>query len=422
MSRRRAVAVFAAFACLALPAVAAASTAYESGSPGALVLHFDAASGEANHADVGVSGSSITVKDTVARPTTGFNCFPGSGKTVSCVGSGVVGFHALLGDMDDQLVVSAPLTATVDGGAGNDGIGTGPASGDVLIGGDGHDIMEGGAGADLILGGPGSDTIYYAARVSAVVANLDGVAGDGEAGENDTLGSDVENLWAGWGSDTLTGNSAANWLYGGPGNDVLDGAAGADTFMGDVGADTIYARDGYADNVQCGTEIDTVQADPLDVVNADCEKVSVANPPPPPPGTPPPPPGSDLAPGSPLSDTVPLLSVPTIGSAPVKLTSTGVLPVTVGCPATAASGCSGYVIVDPAASARRAVAARRGRRGLGRRSFRVTRGRSAVIKVHVSRRGRKRLARRRARVKVSVYTRSATGGYTKTSKVLTVRN
>ena len=427
----------AAAACLALPAIAGASSVYESGSPGALTLHFDAAPGEANNADTSLTGGVFDVKDPGATITPGLNCSPVNPKNVTCLSSGVVGIDALLGDLDDQFVVTAAVPSTIDAGPGNDGIGTGPASGDVIMGGDGDDVIEGGLGADSIQGGPGSDSVYYAARLAAVIADLDGVADDGEAGENDAIALDVENIWSGAGNDTLTGSAGPNWLYGGAGSDVIDGGAGADTVQADVGADTVYARDGFADNIQCGTEVDTVEADPLDVVNADCENVTVAAfvPPPPPPPPPPsdpapadpvpadPPPATPPAPPAPPVAVAPAITVPSISSAPLRLTSAGVLPVTVGCPATAEGGCSGYMLVELARPAKGASAARRGRPALAKKKkFTVARGKSLVIKVKVSRRGRKELRKRRSRVKVSVYMRKATGGYTKTSKVLAVRS
>lgn len=433
--RQRIASVCAVAACLALPAAADASSVYETGTPGAMVLHFDALPGEDNNADVSLGGGLFDVKDPGANIAPGLNCTPVNIKNVTCLSTGVVAFDALLGDLDDQLVVTAPVPATIDGGPGNDGIGAGPLSGDVIMGGDGDDIMEGGLGADSLQGGPGSDSVYYAARVGSVVADLDGVADDGEAGENDLVGSDIENLWSGAGNDTLTGSDGPNWLYGGAGNDVLDGGFGADTVQADVGADTVYARDGFADNIQCGSEVDTVEADPLDVVNADCENVSVATyvpptPPPPPPASDPPPadpvpadppPVSPPAPPAPPV-VVPALVAPTIPSAPLRLTSTGVLPVTVGCPTTAVGGCSGYLLIELARPAKSASAARRGRPALARkRRFTVRRGRSAVIKVKVSRRGRKQLRRRGSRVRVSVYSRTGTGSLTKTTKVLSVR-
>jgi Ca2+-binding RTX toxin-like protein len=114
-----------------------------------------------------------------------------------------------------------------------------------------------------------------------VTADLDGATGDdGEAGEGDSIGSDVEILTGGLGDDVLTGNAADNQLYaysgsdslnGGAGNDRLDGGSGPDLLAGGAGSDTawyfyrnqplVVDLDGAAgDDGQVG-EHDTVAAD-----------------------------------------------------------------------------------------------------------------------------------------------------------------
>jgi RTX calcium-binding nonapeptide repeat (4 copies)/Thrombospondin type 3 repeat len=88
---------------------------------------------------------------------------------------------------------------------------------------------------------------------------------------------------AGPGADRITNGGAADELSGGEGNDTLDGGGGDDVIAGDqgsdaigggAGADRIAARDGEADDVNCGEGADTVEADTLDRVAADCESVS----------------------------------------------------------------------------------------------------------------------------------------------------
>ena len=53
------------------------------------------------------------------------------------------------------------------------------------------------------------------------------------AGENDNIGTDVENIQGGQGDDVIRGNGAANRLIGGGGNDRLIGAGGDDELRGD---------------------------------------------------------------------------------------------------------------------------------------------------------------------------------------------
>ncbi len=69
--------------------------------------------------------------------------------------------------------------------------------------------------------------------------SLDGIANDGEPGENDVLGPDVESVIGSNGNDTLTGNAADNMLVGWDGDDTLDGRGGADVMYGVDGIDTV---------------------------------------------------------------------------------------------------------------------------------------------------------------------------------------
>ena len=83
------------------------------------------------------------------------------------------------------------------------------------------------------------------------------------------------------GSDTLEGGDGDDYLEGGFGNDVLDGGAGTDQFMGDrterdviaIGNDQIRARDGVAEQVNCGIGADTATVDAGDAVDPSCETV-----------------------------------------------------------------------------------------------------------------------------------------------------
>jgi len=102
----------------------------------------------------------------------------------------------------------------------------GSAGPNVLTGGEGNDLLDGRGGADSIVGGDGYDLADYSARTAAVSLTLDGVANDGEAGEQDSL--DVEDLRGGAGDDTLIGDDEENYLDGGRGADVMRGGAGFD--------------------------------------------------------------------------------------------------------------------------------------------------------------------------------------------------
>ncbi len=83
-------------------------------------------------------------------------------------------------------------------------------------------------------------------------------------------------------ADELAGETGDDNLQGGAGDDILDGGLGADRAAGGPGDDTLRMRDGIADEVSCGDGLDTVLADTVDSVAADCEQVTrVATEPPP---------------------------------------------------------------------------------------------------------------------------------------------
>jgi Ca2+-binding RTX toxin-like protein len=233
-------------------------------------------------------------------------------------------------DVVDYSSRTSPVHVDLDGETGDDGeagegdsVGSdvegiwGGSANDVLAGGPGDDSIDGGPGADQISGGPGDDTADYSLRSAAVTADTSGSAGDdGEAGEGDSIAADVEDLVGGAGNDTLSGNAAANYIWGGPGNDVLaggdgndslagddgndslDGGAGIDDFSADAGDDTVLMQDTVAEFAVCGDGNDSVTADRTDVVDSDCEQVSL---PPLPPKT-----STTRLPRTPIVRTTPL--------------------------------------------------------------------------------------------------------------------
>jgi len=163
----------------------------------------------------------------------------------------------------------------------------GSAGDDTLEGGGGDDVLDGLAGADALRGGDGADRVSYASAtapvsVSLAVATAQATGGGG----SDTLpDGDVEGIIGSASGDSLTGNAGANALdgggggdevIGGTGNDTLTGGSGADSIDGGTGDDAIFTRDGEPDAITCGTGNDTVEADPLDTLAADCETKAVA--------------------------------------------------------------------------------------------------------------------------------------------------
>jgi hypothetical protein len=74
----------------------------------------------------------------------------------------------------------------------------------------------------------------------------------------------------------VIGNASDNALDGGAGNDRLVGGGGVDGYVGGAGADAVFARDGLAETIDCGTEADTGDADTNDQLTA-CEGLALSS-------------------------------------------------------------------------------------------------------------------------------------------------
>lgn len=156
-------------------------------------------------------------------------------------------------------VVCLNITSvTMNGGEGADQLVANPATPVTQNGQGGADTLVGGLETDVFRGGTGEDRVAYVAPDGASIDRSAGVratlpepgaaaiAGNGRAGENDTIASDVEGLVGGQGNDTLTGNSQINVIAGAapPGTpSVATAPAGNDTVVGGAGADTLLGGD-----------------------------------------------------------------------------------------------------------------------------------------------------------------------------------
>lgn len=141
-----------------------------------------------------------------------------------------------------------------DGGPGDDYLGGGDGN-DELYAGDGDDRLDGGAGDDVYYGDAGMDVAYYQTRYNPVTAVIGTNSGNGEAGESDSLGDQVESIEGGHGDDVLTGGwqlrgnggndvlSSASYLSGGPGDDVLSAIQVEDEYNWTYGSE-MYGDDG----------------------------------------------------------------------------------------------------------------------------------------------------------------------------------
>jgi Ca2+-binding RTX toxin-like protein len=225
-------------------APAAASTVALDGP----TLTYDAAPGEANRLTISASGSNLSVTDSGATVTAGPGCSSISSTKASCPAAGVSAMALSTGDMNDTANVSSlSIPTTFSDGPGND----------TMTGGGAVDTFIAGTGSDTYHGGGGQDIVDYSARTAPVTVTLDGVAGDGEAGENDNVGTDVDVVIGGSAGDNITGHGGSNDLYGGPGNDTLHGGNGNDRLFGGDGNDTLNG-DGGNDTLDGGAGGDAI--------------------------------------------------------------------------------------------------------------------------------------------------------------------
>ena len=271
--------VLALFA--ALPGAAHAATASTTGA----TLNYIADGGERNEVTISQAGDSITIVEAGRQVGAGNKeipvgasgaCTSSGGSSATCVAAGITTVNIELSDQNDTLVVNLALGVIVRAGDG----------GDTITGGAGNDTLFGNGGGDTLNGGGGIDTADYSSAATPVTVTLDGSAGDGESGESDNVGVDVENVTGGSANDVLTGSGAANTLSGGAGNDLLRGAGGPDLLQGGDGSDTVsydystvgvnVTLDGVANDGTAG-ELDNVQADVENVTGSGLADVIAGN-------------------------------------------------------------------------------------------------------------------------------------------------
>jgi Ca2+-binding RTX toxin-like protein len=261
---------------------------------------YKAGTGETNALDVHMEAARVVFHDPGAAVSVGdvllLDCSQDDQNTVSCdPGQFMRSVRAELVDGDDRGALDLPLTASLQGGDGNDTLTVStitPAPGPVEAHGDaGDDTMAVGAGQVLLYGGPGADGLTAGPQGGSLLhgdtgedhltggAGPDSLAGDdgadlivGGEGDDHILGdwfaafgpSDhgSDTVDAGPGNDTVDGGGGDDIVMGGPGadaligglggdqlqgaedDDVLEGASGNDTLTGDAGRDTIRGADG----------------------------------------------------------------------------------------------------------------------------------------------------------------------------------
>jgi Ca2+-binding RTX toxin-like protein len=202
-------------------------------------------------------------------------------------------------------------TVVVIGGEGNDSLGGGDASEDLLVDGPGTgadllsafagddallhnggaDQLYGGDGSDLFLsnsvcdgnllsGGPGRDNASWARFDEGVSADLgSGLAGRPGAGGAPSCPGGLDSLQE---IEDLEGSNFADAFFGDAGPNQLLGHEGPDIYYAGAGGDSILANSGDADPViDCGDDIDRALIDfPQygDATPVNCEAVREAAP------------------------------------------------------------------------------------------------------------------------------------------------
>jgi hypothetical protein len=208
---------------------------------------------------------------------------------------GGIGIETIRGGDGDDLLTGAGGGDRLEGGTGNDAFNPGPGT-NIVLGEGGDDRLEesGSAnfgvpvdtsGADSFTGGAGRDRVGYQSRTAAVTVAADGP--DGQAGENDSIASDVEEIVGGSAADNLSltlRSTLPGLVDGGAGADLLSavariavtlrGGLGRDRFVGSSAPETLEARDGETDEIACGGGSDSLDADLRDKPPPDCEKVT----------------------------------------------------------------------------------------------------------------------------------------------------
>ena len=280
---------------LALLAAAPAGAATVGVIDGELRIVADpAAAGSRNDTDITLDEfASQYVIHLETAPTLGAGCEQGATATESlCPAAGVnrLVFTADAGDHRLQLSSTLPDPVQATLGAGDDGIFSrddatvdvtvsgGPGDdGFQLVGGGVHNV-DGGPGTDRSFAGPGRDDIHGGDGfdeviyddASAITVSANDLPGDGPAGDDDNIHSDVEDLRGTEGDDVLVASEGSGLIQAGGGNDKITGGGGTDIILAGQGDDQVFARDGVADTIVCDEGNDSAQLDVVDG-EAECE-------------------------------------------------------------------------------------------------------------------------------------------------------
>ena len=260
---------------------------------GSSTLHYVAAAGETNDVTVTTDGRVLVLRDTGAPSSARLpsRCVQDSTSptvAVRCVAPGSWVLRIELGDGSDSLSAETlphRITLRVDAGEGDNLVAAGDGD-DQISGGSGNDTLYGGYGDDSVSGGEGDNYVRGNNGDDDLRAGsgIDLVLGDSG---DDVLrgGGELDFITAGSGDDVAIGGAGPDSLDLGTGDDIGYGDEGADELVGGGGRDRLYggrdddilrARDGQADQLDCGPgSADTARVDAgsVDDVSRSCEKV-----------------------------------------------------------------------------------------------------------------------------------------------------
>ncbi len=160
------------------------------------------------------------------------------------------GADLITGSSNDDNLYGQGGNDTIGGGGGNDLI-WGEGGADSLSGGANDDTLIADALDTLVSGGAGLDWVYYVGAgnvtLNAGASGIEVVVLTDASG-NDTIDAATQtavfSVYAAGGSDTLTGGSNNDNLYGQDGNDTIVGGDGNDTIWGEAGADSLSGGNG----------------------------------------------------------------------------------------------------------------------------------------------------------------------------------
>jgi len=169
---------------------------------------------------------------------------------------GTSGNDTLTGGSGNDTISGDAGNDLLDGAGGNDSL-LGGTGDDNLLGGDGDDSLYGGKGNDTLDGGESDtgDTVYYNVANAVTVNLVTGQASDGSNGTDTLIG--IENVYAGDGNDSLTGDADANLFSPGMGFDIIKGGDGVDTVTYELAAAAVVANLAtgtvFVDGIDAGT-------------------------------------------------------------------------------------------------------------------------------------------------------------------------